>query len=122
MSLKSPSDSCVTSVPPLNCCTKRRDCEPVKSPSRYVSKRALIVPSHTPTLGGLAVAFALVNWHGSAGFSSRDGEATSPAQGGWARVDAHGGEHFPRTDPAVIVLSVVIVIVSFIFFKRKKLL
>ncbi len=52
----------------------------------------------------MAVAFALVNWHGSAGFSSRDGEATSPAQGGWARVDAHGGEHFPRTDPAVIVL------------------
>lgn len=52
----------------------------------------------------MAVGFALMNWHESAGYSSSDGEATSPAQGGWARIDAHGGEHFPRTDPAVIVL------------------
>ncbi len=52
----------------------------------------------------LAVAFALTNWHRSAGFSPADGEATTPIQGGWARVDAHGREHFPRTDPAVIVL------------------
>ena len=52
----------------------------------------------------LAVALALANWHQSAAFSPRDGGATTPVQGGWARLDAHGGEHFPRTDPAVIVL------------------
>lgn len=52
----------------------------------------------------LTVAFALANWHRSAAFSPADGETTTPIQGGWARVDAHGREHFPRTDPAVIVL------------------
>lgn len=52
----------------------------------------------------IAVASALVRWHESARFSSRDGSLTEPALGGWMRRDAHGGEHFPRTDPAVIVL------------------
>lgn len=52
----------------------------------------------------LAVAFALAAWHQSSAFSSRDGGPTVPANGGWARHDAHGGEHFPRTDPVVIVL------------------
>lgn len=52
----------------------------------------------------IGVASALIRWHEAAGFSSRDGEPTTVMQGGWARRDAHGGEHFPRTDPAVIVL------------------
>lgn len=52
----------------------------------------------------LAVAFALTAWHRSSAFSPRDGSATIPANGGWARHDSHGGEHFPRTDPVVIVL------------------
>lgn len=52
----------------------------------------------------MTVALALTNWHESMPRSARDGELTTIAQGGWARVDALGGEHFPRTDPAVIVL------------------
>lgn len=52
----------------------------------------------------IAVGAAVLRWHESAGFSSRDGSPTTIAQGGWARLDAEGGEHFPRTDPAVIVL------------------
>lgn len=52
----------------------------------------------------LAVALALSAWHQSMGFSPRDGSPTVPVQGGWARHDEHGGEHFPRTDPVVIVL------------------
>ncbi len=52
----------------------------------------------------MTVAFAVLGWNSSMPFSPRDGSHTSAAQGGWARVDAHGGEHFPRTDPAVIVL------------------
>lgn len=52
----------------------------------------------------LVEALALTAWHRTTGFSPRDGEATSIAQGGWVRVDSRGGEHFPRTDPAVIVL------------------
>ena len=52
----------------------------------------------------MTVALALVNWHESMPFSGRDGGVTTVAHGGWARIDAQGGEHFPRTDPAVIVL------------------
>lgn len=52
----------------------------------------------------IGVASALLRWQEAAGFSPRDGGPTEPIQGGWARLDAHGGEHFPRTDPAVIVL------------------
>ncbi|UOQ55815.1 NAD(+) diphosphatase [Leucobacter allii] len=52
----------------------------------------------------IAVLSSLTRWHESARFSARDGGLTEPMQGGWARRDAHGGEHFPRTDPAVIVL------------------
>lgn len=52
----------------------------------------------------MTVALALVNWHFTMPFSPRDGQPTVPAHGGWARLDAHGGEHFPRNDPAVIVI------------------
>lgn len=52
----------------------------------------------------MTVALAITGWNNSMPFSARDGSRTSIAQGGWARLDAHGGEHFPRTDPAVIVL------------------
>lgn len=52
----------------------------------------------------MTVALAIVNWHESMAFSARDGGETVAAHGGWARLDAQGGEHFPRTDPAVIVL------------------
>lgn len=51
----------------------------------------------------MAAALAIISWHDSAPFSARDGERTVPANGGWARLDPHGGEHFPRTDPVVIV-------------------
>lgn len=52
----------------------------------------------------VAVASALLRWHEAAAFSPRDGEPTEVVLGGWGRRDARGGELFPRTDPAVIVL------------------
>lgn len=52
----------------------------------------------------MTVAFAIIGWNHSMPFSARDGAPTRATQGGWARLDEHGGEHFPRTDPAVIVL------------------
>ena len=52
----------------------------------------------------VTMALAVIRWHESAGFSPRDGEATEVADGGWSRRTASGGELFPRTDPAVIVL------------------
>ncbi len=54
--------------------------------------------------GLLTEATALINWHASHRFSPRTGEPTVAAKGGWIRRDTVGeGEHFPRTDPAIIV-------------------
>ncbi|MBU3063542.1 NAD(+) diphosphatase [Nocardia sp. NEAU-G5] len=55
-------------------------------------------------LGVLGSALALLNWHDRAGFSAADGTPTTPAHGGWTRVDDAGHEEFPRIDPAVICL------------------
>lgn len=54
---------------------------------------------------GLATrAVALANWHRSHQFSPRTGHETAPVRGGWVREDPRdGSEHFPRTDPAVII-------------------
>ena len=57
---------------------------------------------------GLMVhAVALANWHATHRFCPRCGAATrpeTPATSGAARTD--GSEHYPRTDPAVIMLVV----------------
>lgn len=50
-------------------------------------------------------AVALINWHAAHRCCSRCGAPTEPVRGGsvrWCSVD--GSEHFPRTDPAVIML------------------
>lgn len=50
-------------------------------------------------------AIALDNWHGAHARCSRCGAITIPAQAGWVRrCPEEGSEHYPRTDPAVIVL------------------
>jgi NAD+ diphosphatase len=55
---------------------------------------------------GLAIhAQALSNWHHTHPHCARCGDTTTSAQGGSLRVcDKDGSEHYPRTDPAVIVL------------------
>ena len=53
----------------------------------------------------LTEAIALANWHDASAFCARCGSTTSIEQAGWARrCDREGNLHFPRTDPAVIVL------------------
>lgn len=52
----------------------------------------------------IVVASALLRWHEAAEYSPRDGGGTVPELGGWGRREQRGGELFPRTDPAVIVL------------------
>ncbi|MFV0458824.1 MAG: NAD(+) diphosphatase [Actinomycetales bacterium] len=52
-------------------------------------------------------ALALSNWHAAHRFCPRCGVPTRPSQAGWVRVcQADGSEHYPRTDPAVIVAVV----------------
>jgi NAD+ diphosphatase len=52
----------------------------------------------------LLTAVALANWHARHRFSPRDGLPTTPSDAGWARVGEGGDTHWPRTDPAVIML------------------
>jgi NAD+ diphosphatase len=50
-------------------------------------------------------AVALANWHATHTHCPRDGTPTVPASAGHARrCPADGSEHFPRVDPAVIML------------------
>src|SRR3954447_16265003 len=57
------------------------------------------------TAGLVVSAVALEQWHQRHGHCPQCGTATVEAQAGWTRTCvADGSEHFPRTDPAVIML------------------
>ena len=52
-------------------------------------------------------ASAIANWHATHTHCPRCGTATVPEAGGWVRrCPADGSEHYPRTDPAIIVTVV----------------
>jgi NAD+ diphosphatase len=52
-----------------------------------------------------ATARALLGWHATHGFCAACGTASHSADGGWVRrCPACGAQHFPRTDPVVIML------------------
>lgn len=51
-----------------------------------------------------AQALGLIQWHADHRFSPGTGQATTIEQGGWVRRESNGELHFPRTDPAVIML------------------
>jgi NAD+ diphosphatase len=54
----------------------------------------------------LACALSLANWHTRHGYCSVCGQASDVVRGGWSRrCPACGAEHFPRTDPVVIMLA-----------------
>jgi NAD+ diphosphatase len=53
-----------------------------------------------------AAARSLIDWHARHGFCPNCGTATTPFRSGWARSCGNcGAEHFPRTDPVVIMLA-----------------
>ena len=60
-----------------------------------------------PDQAGLyAAARSLVDWHQRHGFCAACGRATEIFRAGWARrCTGCGAEHFPRTDPVVIMLA-----------------
>jgi NAD+ diphosphatase len=63
---------------------------------------ALLGLSDTAILGQ---AKALIDWHNRHGFCSNCGTATATADGGYRRICPNcRSEHFPRTDPTVIML------------------
>ena len=71
---------------------------------RSVYIQGLLNPSK---LGQMAQAGALLAWHVSHRFCSKCGTASEMRAGGYKRLCPQcGGEHFPRTDPVAIMLTV----------------
>jgi NAD+ diphosphatase len=59
----------------------------------------------TDQLSAVAMAKSLVSWHQRHGFCANCGNRTAMKEGGWKRDCANcKTEHFPRTDPVVIML------------------
>jgi NAD+ diphosphatase len=82
----------------------------VGEPPRRLGARPLGLRDVGATLddleaGLLVTTVALANWHATHQHCPRCGATTRVAQGGWSRhCDVDDTQHFPRTDPAVIVL------------------
>jgi NAD+ diphosphatase len=71
---------------------------------RSIAVQGLVGPDDLPPL---AEAKALLSWHLKHRFCSNCGAATQAVQGGWKRdCPACKTEHFPRTDPVVIMLAI----------------
>jgi NAD+ diphosphatase len=69
---------------------------------RSIAVRGLVPPEE---LGLLAMAKSLLDWHRRHRFCANCGTPTEPSQAGFRRdCSACGTQHFPRTDPVVIML------------------
>ncbi len=72
---------------------------------RYAELRACMTRLGTRDAELVATARGLLGWHGAHGFCARCGTASEAAEGGWRRAcPACRAQHFPRTDPVVIML------------------
>jgi NAD+ diphosphatase len=71
---------------------------------RSIAVQGLVAPEH---LAPIAEAKAVLHWHARHRFCSNCGAATQPVQAGWRRdCPQCRGQHFPRTDPVVIMLAI----------------
>jgi NAD+ diphosphatase len=71
---------------------------------RSIAIQGLVTQNHLPPL---AEAKAMLHWHARHRFCSNCGAATNLVDAGWKRAcPACKAEHFPRTDPVVIMLAV----------------
>src|SRR3954469_22524353 len=69
---------------------------------RGMAMQGAVPPSQ---LSAIAMAKSLVSWHQRHGFCATCGTRTAMSQGGWKRDCPNcKAEHFPRTDPVVIML------------------
>lgn len=99
-------DRAVPAVPPV--AELVTGSSPVPAPGlRWVSLRDAGADLPARDAGLATMAVALDEWHTRHPRCPRCGAPTVPAQAGWVRVcTADGSEHYPRTDPAIIVAVV----------------
>ncbi|MBP1806516.1 NAD+ diphosphatase [Rubellimicrobium aerolatum] len=78
---------------------------PAPEGARWVDLRSVMAQLSPRDAELAATAKAVLGWHGTHGFCARCGAASIVAQAGWRRdCPACGSQHFPRTDPVVIML------------------
>ena len=71
---------------------------------RSIAVQGAVAAEHLPPL---AEAKAVLSWHTRHRYCPNCGAATNPVQGGWRRdCPSCKAEHFPRTDPVVIMLAI----------------
>jgi NAD+ diphosphatase len=71
---------------------------------RSIAVQGMVAAEHLPPL---AEAKAVLGWHARHRFCPNCGAATRPVQAGWRRdCPSCHVEHFPRTDPVVIMLVI----------------
>jgi NAD+ diphosphatase len=71
---------------------------------RSIAVRGLVAQDHLPSI---ALAKAMLHWHARHRFCANCGTPTAVTQCGWRRdCPQCKVEHFPRTDPVVIMLAV----------------
>jgi len=69
---------------------------------RGMAMQGVVLPNQ---LSAIAMAKSMVNWHQRHGYCANCGTRTSMKEGGWKRECPNcKAEHFPRTDPVVIML------------------
>ena len=79
----------------------------VAAPFKAIDLRSLAMQGVVATeiVSSLALGKSLVDWHERHGFCARCGGRSLVALAGWRRdCPGCGAEHFPRTDPVVIML------------------
>jgi NAD+ diphosphatase len=73
----------------------------------FADLRAVMGALGAEDAGIAAAAKGVFGWHATHGFCARCGAASAVGDAGWKRVcPACGAQHFPRTDPVVIMLIV----------------
>src|SRR5579859_402281 len=71
---------------------------------RRIATGALVASAYLPPL---AEAKAILAWHARHRFCSKCGSPSNPVHAGWRRdCPVCGTQHFPRTDPVVIMLAI----------------
>jgi NAD+ diphosphatase len=78
---------------------------PMQGLGRFEDLRAIALDLPAPDAAILATAKAMFEWRRRHRHCSNCGQPSHPSEGGWKRVcPACKVEHFPRTDPVVIML------------------
>jgi len=81
--------------------------DPQAVAARRWAELMTLLDSLSPGEAGVyATARSVLDWHARHRFCANCGTKTAPHHAGWARLCPHcGTEHYPRTDPVVIMLA-----------------